>query len=295
MVRQLLTVTRLESGALHPRSEAVALAPRVKRAPWRPSPRPTSRSPSRTCRRAGWPSRTPDQLDQVLWALLDNAVKYGNRSPISVEVGLDEATKRLRLTITDSGLGVAEADRARLFGRFAGAVEPDGDEGSGGSGSGCTSPGAVPAMDGDLVLEPSVTGRGASLSVYLPSCPTILRRHGDAISRCRTGGNAERRAPQGARRTLCVVAARGRDTPGSGSGRGPAPASAASLGPDDPARVAGDQHRGNDTEDRPEGRGDAHEARGSSLRHTSRRTRRTAAATRFFMPSAPPRRGPGGP
>src|SRR4029078_13521413 len=32
MFRQLLTVTRLESGALHPRSEVLALAPRVRRA-----------------------------------------------------------------------------------------------------------------------------------------------------------------------------------------------------------------------------------------------------------------------
>ena len=119
---------------------------------------------------AGWLAVADvDQLDQVLWALLDNAVKYGNRSPIAVEVGLDEAGKRLRLTITDGGSGVADADRARLFGRFVRGLEPDGDEGSG---LGLyVSRELCRAMDGDLVLEPTVAGRGASFSVYLPGEP----------------------------------------------------------------------------------------------------------------------------
>ena len=40
-----------------------------------------------------------DQLDQVLWALLDNAVKYGAGSPIAVDIDVEEASSRLRLTI----------------------------------------------------------------------------------------------------------------------------------------------------------------------------------------------------
>src|SRR5207249_8758148 len=32
-----------------------------------------------------------DQLDQVLWALLDNAVKYGERSPVEVELAVDRS------------------------------------------------------------------------------------------------------------------------------------------------------------------------------------------------------------
>ena len=171
MVRQLLTVTRLESGALHPRSEVVALAPRAKRA-WEALAAAdvglTVEDSSK-----GWLAIADvDQLDQVLWALLDNAVKYGNRSPIAVEVGLDEAAKRLRLTITDQGAGVAEADRARLFGRFVRGHETDADEGIGGSGLGLyVSRELCRAMGGDLVLEPAVAGRGASFSVYLPGEP----------------------------------------------------------------------------------------------------------------------------
>ena len=85
MVRQLLTVTRLESGALKPRGEVVALAHPVRRA-WEAL---AAESVPFTVddQSGGWLAVADvDQLDQVLWAVLDNALKYGERSPISVEI-----------------------------------------------------------------------------------------------------------------------------------------------------------------------------------------------------------------
>src|SRR5262249_19175665 len=116
MVRQLLTVTRLESGALRPRGEVLALAPPVRPAWGAPA------APGGPFAIAdgseGWLAVADvDQLDQVLWALLDNAVKYGNRSRIEVEI-VPAAPRRVRLTIADHGSGVADADRGRLFRRF---------------------------------------------------------------------------------------------------------------------------------------------------------------------------------
>lgn len=167
MVRQLLTVTRLESGALKPRSEVLALPPRVRRA-WEALGR--AEVPFRVDdRSAGWLAvGDSDQLDQVLWALLDNAVKYGGAKPVAVEIAVESRNALLRLTITDAGPGVAEADRNRLFGRFSRGSRTA-DEGSG---LGLyVSRELCRAMDGDLVLEPSVVGRGASFSVYLPAEP----------------------------------------------------------------------------------------------------------------------------
>ncbi len=77
MVRQLLTVSRLESGAtLRSESEVIALAPRVRHA-WEALA--AEGVPFRLDDRSGgWLAvADPDQLDQVLWALLDNAVKHG--------------------------------------------------------------------------------------------------------------------------------------------------------------------------------------------------------------------------
>ena len=165
MVRQLLTVSRLESGALRPEVEVLALAPRVRRA-WEALA--LGDTPFRLDdRSSGWLAMADgDQLDQILWALLDNAVKYGGRNgPVEVEIGLAEPS-RVRLTISDHGSGVAEQDRPRLFDRFARGTGSSAEDGSG---LGLyVSRELARAMGGDLVLEPPSQGGGSAFSVYLP-------------------------------------------------------------------------------------------------------------------------------
>jgi len=96
-------------------------------------------------------------------------VKYGKRSPVSVDIGVDEAAKRLRLTIADGGPGVTEGDRARMFQRFVRGQETATDEGSG---LGLyVSRELSRAMEGDLVLEPAAPDRGAAFSIYLQGEP----------------------------------------------------------------------------------------------------------------------------
>jgi signal transduction histidine kinase len=166
MVRQLLTVTRLESGAIHPRSEVVSLATRVRKA-WEALG--AADVPFTLEDRAGgWLAvADTDQLDQVLWALLDNAVKYGGRSAVRVEVAPDAAAGRLRITVADSGPGIGEIDRSRLFGRFVRGAERTPDEGSG---LGLyVSRELCRAMHGDLFAEPPATGRGAAFTIVLPA------------------------------------------------------------------------------------------------------------------------------
>src|SRR5215212_10051023 len=168
MVRQLLSATRLESGALKPRGEVVALAHPVRRA-WEALA--AEDVPFRVDDRSGgWLAVADvDQLDQVLWALLDNALKYGERSPILVEIDPVPEHGTLRLRISDLGPGVADADRARLFRRFERGVDRTADDGSG---LGLyVSRELCRAMDGDLVLEPALAGRGAAFSVFLPGEP----------------------------------------------------------------------------------------------------------------------------
>ncbi len=170
MVRQLLTVSRLESGALRPDAEVLALAPRVRRA-WEALA--AVEIPFRLDdRSAGWLAvADADQLDQVLWALLDNAMKYGRQGPVDVEIALDEDARRLRLTIADRGPGVAEADRPRMFDRFARGRSENAEDGSG---LGLyVSRELIRGMGGDLVLESSAPGRGAAFSVYLPGEPPL--------------------------------------------------------------------------------------------------------------------------
>jgi signal transduction histidine kinase len=165
MVRQLLTVSRLESGALRPRTEVLSLATRVRKA-WE-ALGVGDVAFELTDGARGWLAvADADQLDQVLWALLDNAVKYGDRGAVAVAIAVDADKSRLQATISDHGPGVAEADRQRLFGRFERGTDNRPDDGSG---LGLyVSRELCRAMGGDLVLEPAHPGVGAAFSIELP-------------------------------------------------------------------------------------------------------------------------------
>jgi two-component system sensor histidine kinase KdpD len=169
MVRQLVTVSRLESGALRPKLDVVSVPLRVRRT-WEALANPDVAF-ELDDGTAGWLAIADvDALDQVLWALLDNAVKYGGGAPISAEIATDDGApdgQRIHLRIADRGPGIGPEDRARLFARFArGSGESDGT----GSGLGLyVSRELCRAMNGDLVLDPPTADGGTSFSVYLPA------------------------------------------------------------------------------------------------------------------------------
>jgi K+-sensing histidine kinase KdpD len=166
LVRQLLTVTRLEAGVLRPEAEVIAMGLRIRRA-WEALNAGEVTFEVRD-RARGWLAvADPDQLDQVLWALLDNAVKYGGRGgKVEVEIRSDDTDNRLLVTIADHGPGVSDADRARLFTRFTrGATQASGD----GTGLGLyVSRQLLRTMGGELSLEPARKGRGAAFTLSLP-------------------------------------------------------------------------------------------------------------------------------
>jgi len=167
MVRQLLTVNRLESGALRPRAEVLSLATRARKA-WE-ALGADDVTFSLDDQSNGWLGIADgDHLDQVLWALLDNAVKYGGRTPVGVEISVDAEAAKLRMTVSDQGPGIGPDDRTRLFERFA-----RGSEGRSGEGSGLglyVSRELCRAMGGELALEPT-TAPGVRFTVTLPAEP----------------------------------------------------------------------------------------------------------------------------
>jgi signal transduction histidine kinase len=104
----------------------------------------------------------PEWLDRLLGVLLDNALKFSAPGGlVGVSVGLDG--NRVQLTVDDSGPGIPEPDRARVFNRFH-----RGTESKSGAGLGLAIADAiVRATDGRWRIGSSPQG-GASLSVSWP-------------------------------------------------------------------------------------------------------------------------------
>jgi signal transduction histidine kinase len=168
MVSQLLVASRLEAGAFSPQQEVFAVGPLIERT-WDAlrADRPFEldvRGPPHLA------IGDPDRLEQVLWAVLDNAVKY---SPAGSGIGVQIAPdgERLAITVSDRGAGMDEATRAQAFDQFyrsdqARKLAPDG------SGVGLyAARGLMEAMGGSVEIE-SGLGRGAAVTLYVPSEPS---------------------------------------------------------------------------------------------------------------------------
>lgn len=168
IVRQLVATSRLESGTLRPAKEVLALAPRVRRA-WDALAAPGV--PFEVDDEAGgWLAiADPDQLDQVLWALLDNAARYAGGAAIRATVAARPEAGQLAVTVADGGPGVRPEDRDRIFERYE-----RGAAGASAEGTGLglyVSRSLCQAMGGDLVLEPAAADTGAAFTVLLPGEP----------------------------------------------------------------------------------------------------------------------------
>ena len=168
IVRQLVATSRLESGTLRPAKEVLALAPRVRRA-W--DALGAADVPFElNDEAAGWLAiADPDQLDQVLWALLDNSARYAGGAAIRATVAPRPHADQLTVTIADGGPGVRPEDRDRIFDRYERGAAGAGVEGTG---LGLyVSRSLCQAMGGDLLLEPAAADTGAAFTVLLPGEP----------------------------------------------------------------------------------------------------------------------------
>jgi signal transduction histidine kinase len=104
----------------------------------------------------------PDWLDRLVGILLDNACKY---SPVggSISVVVAAEGRRVRLTVDDSGPGIPEAERGRVFDRFHRATDQ-----AGGSGLGLAIADAIVRSTGGRWHVGTSPAGGASVSVSWP-------------------------------------------------------------------------------------------------------------------------------
>ncbi|KUI44868.1 histidine kinase [Mycobacterium sp. GA-1199] len=110
----------------------------------------------------------PQRITQALVALADNACRYtGDGDWIGVGSRVDG--QLLRFWVADSGPGVSDADRGRIFERFARGGA--GGQRSDGAGLGLSIVRAIAAAHGGDVQLDSIPGRGATFTVVIPIDP----------------------------------------------------------------------------------------------------------------------------
>jgi signal transduction histidine kinase len=107
-----------------------------------------------------------DRLHQLVFNLVDNAVKYTPDNGI-ITVALDVEAANAILRVVDNGVGIPEADLPRLFDRFY-RVNKDRSPTTGGSGLGLAICKMIAESHGGSIGVVSEVGKGSAFVVSLP-------------------------------------------------------------------------------------------------------------------------------
>lgn len=114
-----------------------------------------------------WARLDPDRFHEVVDNLLSNAVKYTPAGG-AIEVEVRATPEEVWLTVGDSGPGITQADRARLFQPFVRlSASPTGDEPS--TGLGLSIAKKIVDLHGGRIEVESAPGDGARFSVVVPA------------------------------------------------------------------------------------------------------------------------------
>ncbi len=165
-VSNLLDMTRLEGGALKPKSEWIDLQDAVEAALAAVRRRQDRISWTRSFAPDLPPvAADPVLLETVLVNVLDNAAKHGGRA-VTITAQLRDG--RVGLAVEDDGPGIPAALLPHVFDRFTRAVDAGAAPGAGLGLSICK--GLIEAMGGTVAAASPVTGdRGTRVAITLPA------------------------------------------------------------------------------------------------------------------------------
>ena len=163
----LLDVGRINAIRMQPQVESVDFAEVVREVVESYSPEAVfNRSPLTVQAPATLPGRWDRlALEQIVSNLISNAIKFG--AGASIEVTLDSKQDRtVQFEVHDRGIGIAEADQERIFGRFERLSSQPGHPAGAGVGLWLVR-GLVESHGGTIKVQ-SEPAKGATFTVILP-------------------------------------------------------------------------------------------------------------------------------
>ena len=106
------------------------------------------------------------KLQQVIYNVIDNAIKYTPRGG-SVQASLIRSGKRAIIRVTDTGIGIPQADLPHVFDRFY-RVDKARSRATGGTGLGLSIVKQIVALHGGTITAESEEGKGSTFTIDLP-------------------------------------------------------------------------------------------------------------------------------
>jgi len=107
-----------------------------------------------------------EKIRQVMLNVIDNAIKYTEKGSIKVMLAKDQARKTIKISVTDTGMGISAEDKEKLFQKFSRGA--GGKINTGGSGLGLyLAKTIVEAHGGTIAIDSPGAGLGSTFSIEL--------------------------------------------------------------------------------------------------------------------------------
>jgi CheY-like chemotaxis protein len=162
----LLDISRLDAGIVQPKTEAFGLMALIERVAGDLAPEAAAKGIDLRTRPTRLATRSdPVLVEQILRNLASNAIRYTDRG--KVLIGCRARGRVVRMEVWDTGIGIAEDKRPRIFDEFYQADERDRRKGLG---LGLAIVRRVASLLSINIELASTVGRGSVFRFALPRC-----------------------------------------------------------------------------------------------------------------------------
>ena len=169
LIEDIMMLSELDEGPIRERFESVDLAAVASECAKALEQKAAERQIAVSISGCGVMNAARSLMAEMLYNLLDNAIKYNNPGG-HVQVAVSQTDAEIRVTISDDGIGISDADQQRIFERFYRADKSRSKK-SGGTGLGLAIAKHVAMIHGGQIAVSSAVGVGTEFAVVFAMEP----------------------------------------------------------------------------------------------------------------------------